>query len=385
MVKKTKSIDIIRVSVVVISDLSTDMRVFKQVGVLNELGCRVSLTGRFSSQRIMQFDEGIEVKRLKVPFSRGAVMYLWFNTALFFRLLFRPSDIFVSNDLDTLLPCYLAAVIYGGKVVYDSHECFTEQYSLSHRKLRKALWTRLERFLITRVENVITVSPSIARYISEKYGVEALVVRNIPPFPGIITPVDRSILGADSGELLVVYQGAGIHGGRGGEELLEAMRTTEGIRLLIIGGGDAYDTLREMVISYSIEDRVIFLPRMPWRRMLSYTSACDLGISVDQDNCLNHSYSLPNKLFDYIAAGIPVAVTPLAEISSLVENYRIGVVMPGFSSSVISETLMRLNNERALLHNFRANVAVAARELTWEKEKVREQDFFRGVINSKLK
>jgi glycosyltransferase involved in cell wall biosynthesis len=122
---------------------------------------------------------------------------------------------------------------------------------------------------------------------------------------------------------------------------------------------------------------------MPWEEMMRYTLACDAGLTLDTDTCINQRYSLPNKLFDYIAAGIPAIASPLPEVSALIRQYGCGVVIDEVSPEAIAEVLERLRDDRALLQTLKEKARAARSELNWEKEKLKEQEFFRSVTETK--
>jgi glycosyltransferase involved in cell wall biosynthesis len=369
--------------IAVISDLSTDMRVRKLALLMAEEGLSVTVIGRMSEYPLQQSVPGIRSVRIRVPFRKGPAMYLFFNLILFFRLLFTRYSVCVACDLDTLVPCSIVSRLYGRRLIYDSHEYFTGQYGLEERRFRYRLWKSAERLMVPGVKYMITVSDSIAGLYRDEYGVDPVVVRNVAPDISHLSPRERSELGAGDDELLVVYQGSGINPGRGGAELISAMAMTSGVRLIVIGSGDAIDSLRSSLAESPARDRVTFLPRMPWEEMMRFTMCCDAGLSTDTDTCINQRYSLPNKLFEYIAAGIPSIVSPLPEVSALVRRYGCGIILDEVSPEAISRVLMKLAVDRQLLQPLRQKAAEAAKELTWEKESRQEQELIRSVIKSK--
>lgn len=372
-----------RALIAVISDISTDMRVMKQASLLAEMGFEVTLIGRKIGQDPVMTMLSVKTIRLPVPFRRGPLMYLSYNVMLMLQLLFRKADIFVSNDLDTLLPCFAASRLRSKPLVYDAHEYFTGQYGLPERRLKHRAWKRLEKWLLPRVRHMMTVSESIAALYKKEYGIDPVVIRNVAPMTDHIMPADRGGVVDRGDELLVVYQGAGINPGRGTDELIEAMASLDGITLLIIGSGDIIGDVRRSVSERGLENRVKFVPRMPWEQMMSYTMCCDAGLSLDNDACLNQRFSLPNKLFDYIAAGIPVVVSPLPEVSAVVNSYRCGIILRQMTPEAISEALISLRDNRLLLESLKEGAAVARKELTWETEKLKEQELFESVIKTK--
>ena len=369
--------------IAVISDLSTDMRVMKLALLMAEEGIEVTVLGRSSVTSVQPPGmPGVKAIRIRVPFRKGPAMYLLFNLFLFFRLIIRRFDICVASDLDTLVPCYLVSGMCRKTLVYDSHEYFTGQYGLEKRRCKHFLWKSAERMTVPRVRYMITVSNSIAELYRHEYGVEPVVVRNVSPDVSHLLPHDRSELGVAERELLVVFQGSGINPGRGAEELLAAIPLTERVRLMVIGSGDIIESTRVAAAESEASERIIFIPRMPWEEMMRYTMCCDAGLSLDTDTCINQRFSLPNKLFDYIAAGIPAVVSPLPEVTALVDRYGCGIVLEEVSPKAIAQQLQRLADDRLLLLSLKQRAVAARRELNWQNEKVREQELIRSVIKS---
>lgn len=365
----------------VISDISTDQRVIKQAELLRENGFDVTVIGReIRGIRDLPTSRTGQI-RLKVPFAKGPLMYAAFNLRLFFSLLGRKADLYIANDLDTLLPSFLVSKLFRRPLIYDSHEYFTGQHGLAERRFSFYVWKRLEGFLLPRIRWMITVSKSIADLYEREYGVKPVVVRNASPSAANISPRTRNEAGAKEGDMLAVFQGSGINPGRGAEELIEAMALTRGVKLLVIGSGDVYDEVMRLATEKGVSEKVKFMPRMPWEEMMSYTLSCDAGLSLDKDTCINQRYSLPNKVFDYISAGIPVIASPLPEVSALVSEFGCGILLTDVTPSEIAAKLMLLKNDASLLASLKNNAVAAAPELTWEKEKIAEQDLFRRVIS----
>jgi glycosyltransferase involved in cell wall biosynthesis len=372
-----------KVLIAVISDLATDMRVQKQASLLAEMGCRVTVLGRMRYNSLPLVLPGITVFRIRVPFRKGPGMYITFNFILLINLLVRRFDLCVSNDLDTLVPCYAVSRLFRKKLVYDAHEYFTGQHGLIEKRIRHRLWKSAERLTVPHVKHMITVSNSVAELYRSEYGSNPVVVRNVAPTVAHLVPHDRSTYSVGEDELLVIYQGSGINEGRGAEELIDAMALAEGVRLIIAGSGDIIRKIRQRGTDSRAAARIIFLPVMPWEEMMRYTLGCDAGFSLDTDTCTNQRYSLPNKLFDYIAAGIPAIASPLPEVSAVIRQYGCGVVLEEVSPEAIAQALVRLRDDRALLAALKEKSGAARRELNWEKEKLKEQEFFRSVIEIK--
>jgi glycosyltransferase involved in cell wall biosynthesis len=145
------------------------------------------------------------------------------------------------------------------------------------------------------------------------------------------------------------------------------MQYVDGVTLLILGSGDVVATLKQMVIERGLSGKVLFRDRMPYAEMMAHTRVADLGLTLDRDTNINYRYSLPNKLFDYIHAGIPVLASDLVEVDRIVKQYGIG-------DSIQELTPERLANKiTEMLHSekygeWKANCAKATAELNWETE-----------------
>jgi len=357
------------------------MRVQKHAMFLAGAGFEVTLIGRETGSRLPLTLPGVDACRIRVPFRKGPGMYIMFNFFLFWRLLFRGFDLCLACDLDTLVPCYMVTRLTGRRLVYDAHEYFTGQQGLAERRAKHAVWKWTERRLLPKISHMITVSGSIADLYHNEYGVTPFVIRNVAPSVAHLEPHDRGALRASAEELLVVFQGSGINEGRGARELIKAMTMVERVRLVFIGSGDIIESLRRSAQESSAAERILFLPRMPWEEMMRYTMSCDAGLSLDEDTCVNQRFSLPNKLFDYIAAGIPSVVSPLPEVASLIGRYGCGLVIGEVAPAKIAIALERLRDDRGFLLSLREKTAEARRELNWEKEKIKEQEFFKSVID----
>ena len=310
-----------RVIVSVINDLVTDQRVNKVCQTVLSLNCDVLLVGRRLHNSPDMDSRGYSVHRMRLLFEKGPLFYAEFNIRLFFFLVFRKADMLISNDLDTLSPNYLVSKLKKVPLIYDSHEYFTEVPELVNRKRVQSIWKFIEGKIFPLLTDVITVNDSIANLFYEDYGIRPDVVRNIPRKRENLKRVSRESLNLPVDKPILILQGSGINVDRGSEELLEAMPMIEDAVLLIIGGGDVIGRLKDMTRELNLEDRVIFKPRLPYDKMMEYTAASDLGLTLDKSTNLNYKFSLPNKLFDYIQAEIPVLCSDLPEMASIINEY----------------------------------------------------------------
>ena len=357
-----------RVIVSVINDLVTDQRVNKSCLTLRKLGYEVLLVGRKQRKSPPMDDRPYVTKRMKLLFEKGPLFYAEYNTRLFFFLLFHKAHLLLSNDLDTALPNYFISKLKGIKMIYDSHEYFTETPELVGRPRVQKVWKRIEGFVVPKLKEMISVCDSIAELFEQKYGVKCHVVRNIPPKAALPPKGDKKTLNLPEDKHLLVLQGSGINIQRGAEELVEAMQYLDDCFLMVIGGGDVLPTLKQMTMELHIEDRVRFLPRMPYPQMMAYTQLAELGFVLDKDTNLNYRFCLPNKLFDFIQAGVPIVASHLVEIEKIIRKYNIGLFIPDHNPKSIAETIKAGLIDASQRSVWQQGLAQAAQDLCWENE-----------------
>ncbi len=354
----------------VINDLSTDERVHKVCCTLQKLGYDVTLIGRKQRNSLALTKRNYSTIRMNLLFKKGPLFYAEFQLRLFFLLAFKKADVLFSNDLDTLLPNYFISKIKKTIVVYDTHELFCEVPELKNKTLKKRIWKTIEQLIFPKLKYVFTVNDSIASIYHNEYRVPVHVVRNVPFLSKQQTDfkITKTNLGITDDKKIIVLQGAGINADRGAEEAVQAMQYVNNVVLLIIGGGDVIDTLKQMTIDLKLQHKITFINKLPFEQLVQYTKIADIGISLDKDTNMNYHYSLPNKLFDYIHAGVPVIASDLVEVRTIINQYHIGTIIKNHSPEHIAEIFTNTLNDTETLLKWKQNTAKAIAELNWEME-----------------
>jgi glycosyltransferase involved in cell wall biosynthesis len=368
---------LIKVYISVTNDIVTDHRVNKIALSLKKLGVETCIIGRRIRRKVRIPKKPCGQKLFKLIFNKGPLFYAEYNIRLFIFLLFRKVDVLAANDLDTLPANYLVSRIRRKKLVYDSHEYFTEVPELVGRDFVKKVWAGIEKKILPKIKYSYTVCESIAKIYSEKYSINMRVVRNFPVYIKDLPAPVVNIRDAD--EKIIIYQGS-LNLARGLENAIQAMRFIDNAKLVIIGDGDITANLQQLADRYSLHYKVIFFERMPYEELIAYTVQADLGISLEEKIGLNYYYALPNKLFDYIQARVPVLVSDFPEMAGIVNDYGIGLTSntsdPQQLASLFKE--MTENQEKRIL--WKQNLEKAAKELCWENEEKRLLEIYSGII-----
>ena len=195
------------------------------------------------------------------------------------------------------------------------------------------------------------------------------VVRN---FPMLIEnkkriPNTKKELDLPDDKKIILYQGS-INVDRGLLEAIEAMQYVNDAVLLIVGDGDILGEIKAKVLQLNLSEKVIFRKKVPFEELWHYTEHADIGISLDKDTNLNYRFSLPNKIFDFVNAGVPVLASDLVEIRNIFSKYNIGELIENHNPKHIAEKVnfMLSNFEKRKI--WIENTALASKDLCWEKE-----------------
>ena len=283
-----------------------------------------------------------------------------------------PARVWMAHDLDALPAAWLAQRRYGGRLLYDSHELFSERIAVS--PAARPLWRALERRLAPRTDGVITVGDGVAAELARRYGIPTpTVVRNLPaarpPGDDHGSPL-RSSLGLRADARIALYLG-GLQRGRGLETLVDvAARLADGDVIVLMGPGhpDYVADLRARAARTGAGARVLFAPAVATDDIVRWAAGADVGLALIQNVSLSYFLSLPNKLFEYVAAGLPVVASDFPELRGVVEGRGLGVVCPPHDAEAIARAIAWTLDDPVRHARLRTAARAAAAELTWDSE-----------------
>lgn len=292
-------------------------------------------------------------------------------------------QVIIAHDLPMLPMGAKLAEHFSCALIYDSHEFFPGQIM---PWWESRAWKNLEKKYIAQADTIITVNASIAEVIGRQYGVAPVhVVQNVVDAPpGLFSSEKmlRASLGLGQEERIILYQG-GLSAGRNLHAIVLAMKSVrnDSIRLIFLGDGEEFVGLKDLVQTERLSRRVIFHPRVDQDSLPFYTSDADIGIIPYVANCLNNRLCTPNKLYEFVAFGIPVLGTDLVEVRRILDAYECGCVIDMAQPEKIGAAMDAIFSEPRVLDAWKVNVRVAGQELSWQREGVRWLKIFGSAVN----
>lgn len=363
----------------VTNDLVSDQRVHKVATSLESFGFDVTLIGR-RFRNSLAIKRNYKTKRMRLLFNKKVWFYAEYNIRLFLFLLFRKFDVYVANDLDTLIPNFIISKLKNKKLVYDSHEYFTEVPELISRPRIRKIWLRIEEYIFPKLKNVITVNDVIAEIYSNKYNKNVHVIRNIAPLLKNKTQDKNLSRAIKESERMIILQGNGINIDRGSEELVISMRYLDNVILYIIGSGDVFPNLKKLIKENQLSDKVKIIGRKPYNELMEYTKISDIGISLDKGTNDNYEYSLPNKVFDYIQAETPILASNRTVISKLIKENNIGLIIKTHKPKDIARSIKNMLNNTEQMSIWKENLQKASLIYNWENESKKLLEIYSNLL-----
>jgi glycosyltransferase involved in cell wall biosynthesis len=354
----------------VTNNISYDQRMKRICSSLSQAGYSVRIVGRATAGSPPLQPATYRQVRLNCFFQKGKMMYLEFNFRLFMYLLVRKPDCIVAIDLDTIIPCYYISVIKKIPRVYDAHEWFSELKEVVTRPRIKKAWLAVEEKYLPRFKHGYTVSASIAAAFSEKYGVNYELIMN--------TPLPSTNKKAETSPYLL-YQGA-VNEGRGFEWLIPAMTMVE-MPLWICGEGNFSEACRRLIREFNLEHKVIMKGYVTPADLVNITASAYAGINLVEPVGKNQIFSLANKFFDYIHAGIPQLTMKFPEYERINDQYHIAVLIDKLDAEIIARELNNLLGNEVLYSTLKRNCARAAENLNWLNEEKKLISFYMKILS----
>lgn len=378
----------------VTNDITYDQRMQRICSSVAEIGFEVWLVGRnlATSKTLAPFN--FKTKRISCFFKKGFAFYAEYNIRLFFYLLFSKAHCFCAIDLDTIVPVYFVSWLKGSKRVYDAHELFTEQKEIVTRPAVHKFWMAIERFCVPKFKYGYTVNLLIKEELNRRYGVNYGIIRNMP------VKVEG---GSDKGEgkrdrveeeqeelgirnqeseirnqKFLIYQGA-VNEGRSFETLIPAMKQVN-CTLLICGEGNFFEQTKLLIQQHKLQDKVILKGYVSPAELKKITPKALFGLTLFEKTGLNQYYSLSNRFFDYIMAGIPQVCVGYPEYRAINNEHQIALLIDDVEVQTIANALNKLINDTNLFNQIQQNCIQARTVLNWQNEAIKLKQYWKDLM-----
>lgn len=349
--------------VAVTNDLNQDQRMHRICNTLVMEGYHVLFIGREKSNSQQTLKHTFDQKRLRCLFSKGFLFYLEFNLRLFFFGLRYKPDVFYAVDLDTLLGMGLSAKWCRKKLVHDAHEYFVEVPELEGRGVVKSVWNRIGNHFVPRCDLCFTVNEELVGILSKRYNNEFHAIRSVP-----YLFESKQTGNMDGKRKVILYQGV-LNQGRGLEASIKAVHhMDENVVLKIAGEGDLSKQLRTMVDDLEAHDKIEFLGWLTPDELKEETRKADVGLNLLTGKSLNYKYSLANKFFDYMHAGIPSINMDFPVYRRICREYEVGVCIDKLEPETIQSTIRELIHNQDKIDRMKKACDRAKAQFNWGKE-----------------
>ena len=352
-----------------IGDINFDSRLLKCARTLSSNGYQVSaiIAGE---KRETREESGITVIKISVS-SRSTAKRRFFS---FYLKALLPSiriraQCYFASDLYSLPLAFIAAKICRAKLLYDSRELYSSIAALQKRRIAQRFWSAIERRIIPSVDAIFTVNDSLAEILSKQFQVsKPIILLNCPPKEEIRKSDRlRNLLSLPRGQKIILYQG-GLQRGRGLFRSLSVMKKFHDAFLVILGAGNLKNKILRAIEDQNLRGRVFLLEAVPVRDLLHYTASADLGLCLIENYGVSYYYSLPNKIFEYMAAGIPVVASNFPEITRFVNSNRVGLTVDPENEEEIVNAIGRILSDADFISTLVKNCKETAKRYNWENE-----------------
>jgi glycosyltransferase involved in cell wall biosynthesis len=375
-----------------------DYRVIREATALIEAGFDVSIVDILDERQQPAEEDiaGIHLKHMVMPemfiSTRFKPWYLVKALNMIIRGAIRltrtSTDVYHAHDVKGLPACYIAARLRHKPLVFDSHEIPLDDPNITRWPRLSALAVWALTRMMPRCTKVITASPLYAREISNQFHYpEVTSVLNVPTYREI-PPSDRlrQHLGLATDVRIALYQG-NIQANRSLDQLVNAAPFLDPGIVIVMMGRAVEATriqLEELIATKGVADRVRIIPAVSYAELLDWTTSADLGLTIFQpDYTRSIRYCLPNKLFEYLMAGLPVLSSQLDAIAEVLQTSGAGQVLPSLTPSDIGASINAMLADSTALARMRENaLKIVQKEFHWEKEKLKLIQVYNSILIS---
>lgn len=364
-----------KICMVTTSDIDYDNRILNEAESLSKKYQVIIL--------VREYSHGIGVKPKlfkiqRIGYQKWPIYKLNIFSSLFSLMLaaFRTeTDIYHAHDLDGLLCAMPAALIHGKTLIYDSHEVWSEIFPFSNLGALRWVFKPLEKILMPKVKAGLTVNQVIADFLSKKYHKEFIAIYNTPK-KNVQAKAPFSLRKKFPGKKIILQLGI-VDEGRGLEQMIKAVKfLPQNYLVIFLGRGKLESQIKKMAKDLKLEKQIYVLPRVAPDEVVSTIKEVDLGLALTQKISLSYYYSSPNKLFQYIAAKVPILGSNFPEYKKIILQNNIGEVVNPANSKQIAQKIKKMLKTKNQKKYRRNLVGLAKTKYNWSIEETKLIKFY---------
>jgi len=284
-------------------------------------------------------------------------------------LFYNKADIIFAEEIYSLPFAVIFGKLKKAKIYYDCRELFGYLAGLKGKKLKQSFWKWIEKIFIKKVDKILVTGKMDEDFIRKEFKVNnTIIIRNLPRYykPVMVSDL-HSNLKIDKSKKIILYQGVLLKG-RGIEIVFEILNDLPDFVFVIAGGGEFENYYKDLAVKMNLTKQVFFLGKVKQDELYKKTAAADVGIALIENLSLSYYYALPNKLFEYIMAEVPVVVSNLPQMKEVVEKNDVGFAVDAENKEEIISAFKKLAEDKTIYESKKQNCKIASQELNWEKE-----------------
>jgi glycosyltransferase involved in cell wall biosynthesis len=293
-----------------------------------------------------------------------------------------PANVYHASDITALPGCYVAARLRRKPLIFEPYELPLVQPWIACRPFLQACTIHLLCRLLPQCSGIIVTSPRYAVEFQRRYGgSEPAIIRNIPLYqPPVSSDRIREYLALNPAVRIALYQG-GLNADRGLDILVRAAKYLDAETVIVLKAwGEDKAALEDLILLEGVGDRVKIVPQVPYEDLQAWTGSADIGLIIYQPRSLSVQLTLPNKLFEYLMAGIPVLASPLDAVANVIRAYDVGCIVNSLEPREVARAINTMLADSAGLARMRANaLAASQRDLCWEVESQKLLQLYEGI------
>jgi len=350
-------------------NINYDSRVQKEIDTLVSFGFKVKLAV-WNHEPIFYKKEQVEIVDMNLSNHRVPhitfltffkIVKFWYLSAKIIKQ--GNYDYVHCNDLETLGVLFFLPKKYKNNFIYDAHELYPERFSIERYLIRYVIWSLMEKILIKRTKSIIVPESHRAEYLKRKYKLAKMpvVINNFPKYQTIVPRNIRQELNISAEKKIICYQGV-LKANRDIEAIIESLHYLSDEFILILFGyafKDYLKNLKELIEKKRLRNRAIFYGAVVPQELLQTLSQCDIGVALYQNKGINNYLCAPNKVFDYIMAGVKVITNDYPPLQ-IVKEYNFVRLISEVNPKSIAECAKDLVKQNYIISD------VIRRKFSWE-------------------